>query len=314
MDLAEEVVFTCMQDSFIMNRDLVVQYKYRDNTMMGGCYGNRVGLYKVPNTQPHQFLAYVWVSRGGGVATLDMSVLPQEEGEYLLQYIQVDNTVVGTSTTFQMVRDVDSGVKELTPMGKENDKENNIVENKSEVLVIDEKRCQEVEAVLAANAEEVKILTTRLSDEEARCGKLSEDNRKLSKEKEEMSRILETELERMATILGEKAEQVDKLEEFSSQIKDANKDRDLAVEELRALIQQQDTLRKELGEVREETGNAEAELVSMKQEMAQINISINKGNSESFEDKIKDLAGNIEIHKKFLEEANGKVEDLEKEK
>ena len=116
MDLAEEVVFTCMQDSYSMNRDLVVQYKYRNNTMVGGCYGDRVGQYKVPNTQPHQFLAYVWVSRGGGVATLDMSVLPQEEGEYLLQYILGDNTVVGTSTTFQMVRDVDSGVKELTTM------------------------------------------------------------------------------------------------------------------------------------------------------------------------------------------------------
>jgi len=310
MDVAEEVVFTCMQDSYSMNRDLVVQYKYRK----GGCYGDRVGLYKVPNTQPHQCLAYVWVSRGDGVATLGMDVLPKEEGEYLLQYIQGDNTVLETSTTFQMIRDADSGVEKFTPIIKDNDTENNIVEDTSEVPVSDEKQFQDVEAVLVAKAEEVKNLTCRLTDEEARCGELFVVNRDLSREKEEMSRILETEMEKRAKVLEEKAELVDKLEYFSLQIKEANRDRDMAVNELRALIQQQDTLRKELEEYREETGNAEAELISIKQEMTQINSRINEGNLESFEDKIKDLAGNIEIHKRFLKEANGKIEELEKEK
>jgi hypothetical protein len=123
-------------------------------------------------------------------------------------------------------------VEELKPMTEKDDKENNIVEEKSEIPVSDEKQCQEVEAVLAAKAEEVKILTTRLSDEEARCGKLSEENRNLSKEKEEMSKILEAEMERRAILLDEKAELVEHFEDLSLQTKDANEDRDLAVEEL----------------------------------------------------------------------------------
>jgi len=276
-----QVSFTCMKESYSLSRNLEVQFKYTHNIKEGG-FGDRVGLYQLPKTQLHQHVAFVWTNGRDGWIVLDRSVLPVQEGEYLLQYLQGDNTVVGTSHTFQMISD------DVTVIGVA---ENNL-----------------------AMGEEEKQDLAELSYWKELCEELSENNAKLKKKEGSLRKMLEKEEDEKVKLLNKNTEMLVKLEDLSKHCKDVVRSKDTAVKELRTLIEQEDRVRQELAELKEEYGDVEAELVTVKQEMVQIKEKMNDEDSMNFEEKMRGLLTNLDIHQRFLKEANEYVVELEEDK
>merc|ERR1719186_1496385 len=162
-----------------------------------------------------------------------------------------------------------------------------------------------VQNALKDKVKEVEILSSKLSSCEALCGDITEENEILSREKGELTSRLEKELEERVKHLDEKTELVDRVEEYSKQIKEANKGKNKAVKELRALIEQQDKLRQELTMFREQSGNAEAELIIVRQELAKFN---------RLKDQVKNFVDVLGFQRNFLEAAKSKVDKFVAEK
>jgi len=223
-----EVMFKAMQDTYTMDRDMVVEYQSMNNAN----YGDRVGLYRLPSNEPHEYVAFVWVNEGEGVATFDKSVLPREEGEYQLMYLQGDNRVVGTSVTFQLVKEVNC--KEIGQVSASNimsgemlsvvrdmeEQETTNTQTTHIILSTDSDRESMVQKALKDKVKEVEILSSKLSSCEALCGDITEENKILSREKGELTSRLEKEMEEKVKRLDEMTELVDMVEQYSKQIKD----------------------------------------------------------------------------------------------
>ena len=54
--------------------------------------------------------------------------------------------------------------------------------------------------------------------------------------------------------------------------------------------------------------------MAVKQEMVQVKQKINNGDFKNFEDKMKGLLANLDVHQRFLREANEYVVELEENK
>ena len=165
------------------------------------------------------------------MVVFDKSVLPGQEGDYQLQYLQGDNTVVEISPFYQMVIDVaiQIGVQ-MNPSGGMEDKENNY--EIKDTLAEDTQN-------LAVRDERIEI--TELSYWKDLCEELSENNRKLKVKEDSLNKLLEKDKDdEKVKLLNENAEILVKLENIGKQCNDAVRSKDLAVEELRTLIQQED--------------------------------------------------------------------------
>merc|ERR1719186_363059 len=111
-----------------------------------------------------------------------------------------------------------------------------------------------VQNALKDKVKEVEILSSKLSSCEALCGDITEENKILSREKGELTSRLEKEMEEKVKLLDEMTELLDMVEQYSKQIKDVNKGKNMNVKE-------QDKLRQELTKFREQSGTAEEELL-----------------------------------------------------
>merc|ERR1719186_506709 len=169
-----------------------------------------------------------------------------------------------------------------------------------------------VQNALKDKVKEVEILSSKLSSCEALCGDITEENKILSREKGELTIRLETELEERFKHLDEKTELVNRVEEYSKQIEVANKGKNKAVKELRALIEQQDKLRQELAMFRKQSRTSEADLIIVRQEFCKINSLENQ--IKNLENQIKNLVDVQKFQGNTLEAANSKVHKLAKEK
>ena len=183
--------------------------------------------------------------------------------------------MVGISPTFQMVMEVATQIEvQMNPRGGTEDKENNY--EITDTLAEDTQN-------LAVRDEKTQI--TELSYWKDLCEELSENNTKLKIKEDGLNKLLEKDEDEKVKLFNENAEILVKLENLGKHCNDAVRSKDLAVEELRALIQQEDRFRQKLAELREENGNVEAELMAVKQEMVQIKQKSNNGDFKTLKIK-----------------------------
>jgi len=199
-------------------------------------------------------------------------------------------------------------------------------------------RLEEVERALNVKTDEVTNIEANLASSETKCGSMAAELGVVTEERERLANMLDQEIKAREVLLKEKKELVDRLEDTSNMLNAAAKSKDLAIEEIRAQIQQQDKLRQELAAAREEAGNAEAELVIVKQEltkytdkegdsfvvasvMSSLGAKLEEKEREVMQ-KDKELAllrqvesnlSSMDIHEKCLEDADNRAENFEKE-
>eukprot|EP00092_Neocalanus_flemingeri_P001333 GFUD01001424.1.p1 GENE.GFUD01001424.1~~GFUD01001424.1.p1 ORF type:complete len:785 (-),score=233.53 GFUD01001424.1:792-3146(-) len=201
-------------------------------------------------------------------------------------------------------------------------------------------RLEEVERALHVKTDEVANLEANLASSETKCGSMAAELGVVAEERERLANMLDQEIKAREMLLKEKMELVDRLEDTNNMLNAAAKSKDLAIEEIRAQIQQQDKLRQELATAREEAGNAEAELVLVKQELSKHTDKEDDSNSfvvasvmsslgakleekeREVMQKDKELAllrqvesnlSSMEIHEKCLEDADKRAANFEKE-
>ena len=203
-----------------------MQFEYIGSDGNSDIVGDRIGLYKMPRTEPHQHIAHAWVDSLDGFVTLSNSVLPMEEGEYMLQYIQGDFTVVGTSQTFTMVKEF------VAP----------------ELRVSSQKNVNNVE--LGPLVEELETVSIKdmVNGNLQSCEELQQQIACLSLSEKLLSNFLEKTMEKneeLVKTFGRK---------------------DSVVKKLRDAIEQEDALQHEVEQLKEENFKVKAELYEVKQE------------------------------------------------
>jgi hypothetical protein len=200
-------------------------------------------------------------------------------------------------------------------------------------------RLDVVERALNIKTEEVTRLEADLAASQTKCGGMTTELSVVIEERELLAKMLDQEIKARELLLTEKKELADRMDDTSYMLNAAAKSKELAIEEIRAQIKQQDKLRQELAVAKEEAGNAEAELVLLKQELAKntdkqsdsfvvesvmssLGAKLEEKEKEVIE-KDKELAllkqvegslSSMEIHEKCLEDADNRAENLEKEK
>jgi len=208
--------------------------------------------------------------------------------------------------------------------------------NRSESLLnVTTKKLEETEMSLEQKKVNITELEKKIVALEASRG---QDVEKLSQERDSLARMLDLEIKSREALLKEKQELVERLENTNSMLVVATNSKDLAVSEIRALIEQQDGLRKELAALKEEAGHTEAELVVTKQQLVKFTenqedsyvvTTVLSSMGEKLEAKEKELKqkeeeinilkeleaskNTIEIHEKCLEDADSRATALENE-
>jgi len=279
------VQFTSVQKTHCLTQDLLVQFKYLGTDGNNDIFGDRVGLYKLPRTEPHQHVAYVWVDTLDGFVTLNKSVLPMEEGEYVLQYIQGDFTVLGTSQKFSMVKHFVAPEQEV-----------GFEENVNDVELAEELK---------------KVTVDEIEDDEywkSLCEELQQQNTCLKISEKVLSNLLENTIEKNIKIVEEKSCVLGKCP------KETIKNRDTAMKKLRIGIEQEDLLRLEMEQLKEENDKVKTEYKVVKQEFEVLKTKIRKEDSSRTEERMNDILVSLEVHKRFLNESENYVKDLEEDK
>ena len=200
-------------------------------------------------------------------------------------------------------------------------------------------RLDVVERALNIKTEEVTKLEADLAASQTKCGCMNTELSVVIEERERLAKMLDQEIQARELLLTEKKELVDRMDDTSNMLNAAAKSKELAIEEIRAQIKQQDKLRQELAVAKEEAGNAEAELVLLKQELAKntdkqsdsfVVASVMSSLGAKLEEKEKEVIekdkelallkqvegslSSMEVHEKCLEDAENRAESLEKEK
>merc|ERR1719158_853050 len=274
-------MFTSVQKTHFLSQDLVVQIKYMVPDMKHDMLGDRVGLYKMPRTDPHNHVAYAWIEDMGGNVTIRKSDLPGEEGEYQLQYIRADFKVLGISDTFDLRRDV--AVLKSIPVHEKN------VENISEVFLEN------------SYVEKVEVGYWKALSEEQRlkidCLKISE---------EVWSNLLTKEKKASGNVSEENIKLRESLCDTETNLKETN-------EKLRVLIIQEDSLRQEVACLKNENEVVNTTLNDVRQELEETKTKMKSEDPSSFKEKMEDILVDLEVHKKLLQECTKHVEDLKEE-
>jgi len=208
--------------------------------------------------------------------------------------------------------------------------------NRSESLLnVTTKKLEETELNLEQKQFTITELEKKIVALEASRG---EDVEKLNQERDSLARMLDQEIKSREALLKEKQELVDRLENTNSMLVVATNSKDLAVAEIRALIEQQDGLRKEIASLKEEVGHTEAELVVTKQQLVKFTenqedsyvvTTVLSSMGEKLEAKERELKqkddeinilkeleaskNTIEIHERCLEDADSRATALENE-
>jgi len=284
-----KVQFNCVQKTYCLTQNLSVQFKYLGTDGNNDIVGDRVGLYKLPRTEPHQHVAYVWIDTLDGFVTLSKSVLPMEEGEYVLQYIQGDFTVLGTSQTFTIVKPF------VAPEQK----------------VGLEKKVNDVE--LEHLAEELKSLSVGEIEEtedeywKSLCEELQQHNTCLKISEKVLSNLLENTIEKNVRLVEERSGVSGKYP------KETIKNTNTAVKKLRIVIEQDDSLRLEMEQLKEENCKVKTVYKVVEQELEGLKTKIREEDPR-MEEKMNDILVSLEVHKRFLDESKNYVKDLEEDK
>ena len=128
-------------------------------------------------------------------------------------------------------------------------------------------KLKEVERALESKSGQVGSLQQEMERTDSRCMELLADFGVLREERDKLTAMLEVEIKGREQLMVEKQELVERLEDVSNMLNAAAKSKDLAIGEIRTQIEQRDKLRQELANTKQEKGNLEAELFSVKQQL-----------------------------------------------
>ena len=216
--------------------------------------------------------------------------------------------------------------------------------NRSESLLnTTTEKLTSVEETLNEKVAKIIELESKIEIVEAKCISFNSDVEILTQERDKLAGMLDLEIKARESLLKEKQELIDRLEDTNALLTATANSKDLAVTEIRSQIEQQDKLRAELARAREEAGHAEAELTLAKQQLERQaklpQFADNEGDSyvvttvlsslgEKLEETERQLRekneelsllkqleaskNSIEIHEKCLEDADTRATDLEK--
>jgi len=173
------------------------------------------------------------------------------------------------------------------------------------VLSTSTRQLKEVEKALEQKSGQVISLQQELEKTENKCGGLVADVGQLSEERDKLAAMLEVEIKGREALMAEKQELVDRLEDVSNMLNAAAKSKDLAIGEIRTQIEQQDKLRQEMANIKQEKGNLEAELFSVKQQLT--NFTENEADTYVVTTVLSSLGEKLEAKERELKEKNDEI-------
>ena len=99
-------------DRYTNDSDIICKFTYNFDVPMTSMTSDRVGFYRVPYFNPHEYLAFQWVSDAiksednqNFMVTFKAADLPKEEDFYQFQFLRTENgveSVIGASVPFQL--------------------------------------------------------------------------------------------------------------------------------------------------------------------------------------------------------------------
>jgi len=235
-----QVIFNDIAESYSWDLDLVCRYTLTPCIEPG--HGDRVALYRLPYLQPHEYVAFMWT---GAVApgqihcevVIPSANLPREEDFFQFQYLRGDAAVVGASVPFQLKapgrpdRELVAGLREeeRDDMMVVNTQQTSLQEKYSNLLDYSEKLTEEMTAKQQSFVVLEEEHRSLISNRNARAAQLEADLQVLVGEKVELQaeckrtqetlgqteQVLEattSQLREMETLLGDRAEQISKLQ------------------------------------------------------------------------------------------------------
>jgi len=345
-----QVVFRDVSESYNNCDPILCQYTLTNGLQSN--IGDRVALYRIPFLQPHEFITYSWAQEPAKEEETELQVtflpetLPKEEDFYQFQYLQGDSIVAGASVPFQIRKAVQApevpekklesfitlekeNISMLHAVNKAKDLEGDMAALVNEKVLLEQTLAKEretfnkIETVLEMTTTKLKQTETMLHAKDSEIQSLREELDKTVKncdleaavrEKENLSVMLEKEIVARELLLQQKADLVEKLEDQSNMLNAALKSKALAVEELRTQVIQQDQLRKELSDAREEAAFSEAELVKMKELVEnQTDDEKSAGDTNVDSASVKSNNSNREAVSMVLSSLGAKLEAKEKE-
>ena len=100
-----------MSDRYPNDSDIVCRFSFNLGVPSGTFASDRVGLYRVPYLEPHQHIAFQWMSeaqgdeKSGFYVVFRSASLPKDEDFYQFHYLRTENggeNVIGASIPFQL--------------------------------------------------------------------------------------------------------------------------------------------------------------------------------------------------------------------
>ena len=100
------MVFPQIAESYPNDCDIICKFAYNFEVPLSSSTSDRIGLYKVPYFQPHEYLAFRWVHEAKDhCVVFNASDIPKEEDFYQFQYLTSANgeeQAIGASIPFQI--------------------------------------------------------------------------------------------------------------------------------------------------------------------------------------------------------------------
>ena len=99
-------------DRYTNDSDVICKFTYNFDVPMASTSSDRIGFYRVPYFNPHEYLTFQWVSDAvkadqiNYMVTFKASDLPKQEDFYQFQFLRTENgveSVMGASVPFQVI-------------------------------------------------------------------------------------------------------------------------------------------------------------------------------------------------------------------
>ena len=254
-----QVVFLEIADRYTNDSDIICKFTYNFDVPLNAKDSDRIGFYRVPYFNPHEYLAFQWVSdaikdQNNFMVTFKASDLPKDEDFYQFQFLRTENgveSVIGASVPFQLQSPKN---EELCTV--EDDEEFMVVRSRTSLVT-------EQMSNLSANNTDLK---EKLSELESKHKKLLDLSEKLQEDLDKKSVAYlstEEELEKtraelkkcgplkadLACVLQDKCVLEEKIHRVEKALATIKMDRDLAAGERDQANREKDLLKEERNQI-----------------------------------------------------------------
>ena len=100
------MVFPEIAESYANDCDIICKFAYNFEIPITSSTSDRIGLYRVPYFQPHEYLAVRWVHEAKeNCLVFNAADIPKDEDFYQFQYLRTENgqeQAIGASIPFQI--------------------------------------------------------------------------------------------------------------------------------------------------------------------------------------------------------------------